>query len=487
MKSNILLLSSSFEDETRSATVHPDNHYPIGLGYIHSYLESKRHSVQTLFLNDYPFDQCLNIFEENIINFKPNIIGIQMLTNNRVSSFRIIEYLHDHHPSIRIIIGGIHASLMHEQILDKYPYLVAVLGEGELTFSELAESIGAGKNIDSIKGIAYCNDLGNIVRTPQRELIENLDVLPFPKHSAFFQNNRKVAGILTSRGCPFSCSFCCLDMVSRRKVRYRSVDNVIKEILYLKNSFPKLKTIWIHDDSFFLDNDRAISICDEIVKNKIKLKFICSGRMKPVSKKLVKSMERAGFTYVLLGLESGSAKILKNCHKGISPDDAINIFRLFKNSSIELATFLIVGLWGEDDNSISETIDLVRALQKIKYTFYGDIGVLYIYPGTEIYEIAKTAGIIDDNYWMSVNPVPFFTVEHGVDKLFEYKNTILNSVSFMRIFTKDGFKAQKAMLSDIAKYCIKHPSLVYWFYKNILKTGISRYFGNKENVHAISS
>ncbi|MBI5100216.1 MAG: B12-binding domain-containing radical SAM protein [Nitrospirae bacterium] len=487
MESNILLLSSSFEDETRSATIHPDNHYPIGLGYIHSFLESNGHNVRTLFLNDYPFDDCLHIVEENIINNKPSIVGIQVLTNNRVSSFRVIDYLNNFHPSIYIVIGGIHASLMHEQILKKYPYVIAVLGEGEITFSELVKCIGTEKDIGSVNGIAYCDDHGNVIRTPQRELIPDLDALPFPKHSVFFQKNRKVAGILTSRGCPFLCSYCCLDTVSRRKVRYRSVDNVIREILYLKNSFPNLRTIWIHDDSFFLDNNRAISICDEIAKNKIKLKFICSGRMKPVSMNLVKSMERAGFTYVLLGLESGSGKILNNCHKGITPDDAINIFRLFKNSSIELATFLIVGLCGEDENSISETINLVQTLQKIKYTFYGDIGVLYIYPGTEIYEIAKKKHIIDDNYWMSDKPVPYFTAEHTVDKLFEFKNTILDSISFMRIFSERGFKAQRAMLPNAIVYCMKHPSLLYWFYKSNIRAWFVGYFKSHEKANAVSA
>lgn len=474
MISRIILLSSSFEDETRSVVNDPNAHYPLGLAYIHSYLEIMGHNVITLFLNNYEYEHCLNTLNKNITSMNPNIIGIQIFSNNRVSSFRIIEYLHEHHPNISIIIGGIHASLMHEQIINKYPYLVAVLGEGELTFSELAEKIGSSNKIDSINGIAYYNDAGIIIRTRPRELIKDLDILPFPKHEDFFDNKRNVASILTSRGCPFSCSFCCLDTVSKRKVRYRSVNNVIQEILFLKSRFSQLSTIWIHDDSFFLDNERAISICEEIASRKIKLNFICSGRVKPVSEKLVKAMEMAGFRQVLVGLESGSEKILKNSHKSITPDDAINAYRLFKNSPIELTSFLIVGLWGEDDNTIFETIKLVQTLQKIKYTYFDDIGVLYIYPGTEIYEIAKSAGFINDDYWMSDKPVPFFTVEHSFEKLLEYKNIIRNSISLKKIITYHGFKAQKRMFPQIIIYCINHPSIVYRFIKKCVRTVIYR-------------
>lgn len=217
MNNNILFITSSFEDETKSLTVQNNSHYPIGLAYLHSYIENCGYNVETLFLNDYQYEKCLNIIIKSIKKSSPKIIGFQMLTNNRVSSFRLIEYIHKNYPEINIVIGGIHASLMYEQILKKYPFLTAVLGEGELTFAELIPKlINKDNDFESINGIAF-NKNGEIVKTKTRALIENLDILPFPKHEIFFTEDRSLGNLLTSRGCPFNCSFCCLDSISQLK------------------------------------------------------------------------------------------------------------------------------------------------------------------------------------------------------------------------------------------------------------------------------
>lgn len=448
---NILLLSSSIEDESRAPIINPNTHYPLGLAYLHSYLEECGNRVETLFLNDYPLESCSQKVIDTIREFKPDIVGFQIITHNRISSFHLIEYIHENYPHIQIIVGGIHTTLMYDQILNKFPYLIAVLGEGEITCGELIKKLENGESIEDVAGIAYLNENG-LVKTKARDLISNLDSLPFPKHEIFFDSGRIYANIITSRGCPCACSFCVLDSISRRKVRFRSVENVIAEIEYLISSFPDIQCIWIHDDSFFLDNQRVINICDEIVRRNIKLKFICSGRVKPLSKELVKALERAGFTNVLFGLESGAAKVLKLCRKGVTKEDIINAFELFAGSPISITAFLIVGLYGENDETVMETANFIQQLQKIKYTYYDEIGVLIIYPGTEIYEIAKGNGMISDDYWLTDKPVPFFTAEHSLDKLDEYKEKIRDYIALKKIFTLKGFKAQKKLLPYIIKY-----------------------------------
>ncbi|MFB5612968.1 MAG: radical SAM protein [Nitrosarchaeum sp.] len=106
--------------------------------------------------------------------------------------------------------------------------------------------------------------------------------------------------------------------------------------------------MWIHDDSFFLNNDRVIEFCDEIISQNISTKFICSGRFKPISEKMVKKLEQANFIQVLLGLESGDETILKTRHKNITPDDVIKAVKLFAETKIEIYAFLIIGLPGEN-------------------------------------------------------------------------------------------------------------------------------------------
>lgn len=444
----IIFITASFEDEQRSPEIQDNSHYPMGLGYLHSFIESKGHHVKTLFLNDYKHEECIDIVIRNVEEQNPDVVGFQILTGNRVSSFRIIEYINNGYPDIKIIIGGIHATVMYKQILDIYPFLTVVLGEGEITTAELIENKKSLKDID---GIAFNNN-GNIIKTKERALIENLDDLPFPKHEIFFNETRRSGCILTSRGCPFSCTFCCLCSISQRKVRYRSILNVVDEIENMIRNFNEMTSVWIHDDSFLLNNNRVIEFCNEIVNRGIKIEFICSGRMKPLNQDMIKAMEMAGFKHVLFGLESGSEKILRTSKKGITKDDAISAFKLFAKSPIKIHPFLIVGLPGETLETVKETIELFQTLQKIKYVFVGDdLGVLFIYPGTEVYEIAKIKGFIDDSYWLTDKNIPFYEAEHSKETLFKFKEMILNHISLGRIFTLAGYTAQKKMIPLIFK------------------------------------
>ena len=348
---------------------------------------------------------------------------------------------------------------MYEQMVNKWPFMVVIIGEGEVTAGELMESFAGKRPLGDVAGICFVQD-GKFTKTKERPLVEDLDSLPFPRHEAFFTERRTTASLLTSRGCPFKCTFCVLAMVSRRAVRMRSVGNVIAEIKHLVASYPQLETVWLHDDQFFIDNERVIELCNQIVANNIKLKFICSGRLKPISSEMVAALERAGFIQALMGLESGSAKVLKLAKKGVKPHHALEAVSLFKDSKVVVTCFLIVGLYGEDDSTVEETINLVREMQKIKYVVFHDIGTLTIYPGIEIYEIAKKAGAINDDYWLTDKKTPFFTVEHSEEQLFAYKKRILDRIAITRFFTFEGFKAQVSMLPYILKYGIKNISIV---------------------------
>ena len=202
------------------------------------------------------------------------------------------------------------------------------------------------------------------------------------------------------------------------------------------------------------------------------MEFICSGRMKPLSKEMISKLEDAGFVKVMLGLESGNDNILKAAHKGITKNDAVNAFKMFAHSHIELHSFLITGLPGETLETVMETVNFVKKLQRIKYTYYPDIAALLtIYPGTEIYEIAKDKGLIDDEFWLSDNPTPLFTVENSKKQLLQYKEIYLNHLSMDRLWKKAGLRAQFTMLPHILKYLlhnIRNPGGIYQFSRVIL-------------------
>lgn len=452
----VLLISPPFEDEWRDSRVNHNSHYPLGVAYLHSYLETKGHTVESLPLNNYEYAAADDLVKERLHAFAPDVVGFNMLTSNRVSCYRLIEYILGRHAGVRIVIGGIHTSTMYEQILLKYPEIVAVIGEGEIVLANLLEAIESDAGLDGVKGIAYASkpagsEQYSVKVTPKEELIRDLDILPYPKHDIFFHEGRTVACILTSRGCPFQCSYCVLGVISARMVRYRSIENVMGEIEYLVAKYPQIDTFWIHDDVFFLKPKRAIEFCDEFVKRNIGRKIVCSGRFKPFTKELADALERAGCEVMLFGLETGSRKLMDTSHKSITPEDALHTFNLLRDTKVEPICFLIVGLPGENDETVAETIAFVKKMQKIRYFHYSDIGTLTIYPGTEVYEIAKSMNFMDDSYWLGEGPAPLYAAEHSVEQLQAYKDRILDAIALERIFTIRGFMAQAEMIPYIMK------------------------------------
>ncbi|MCK4553270.1 B12-binding domain-containing radical SAM protein [Candidatus Pacearchaeota archaeon] len=464
MKNKVLLISTCFEDVVKgniSGKIKSEDiertTYPSGLIYLTSYLKSKDIETKALYLNYVEYEEGLDKINKEIKKLSPILIGLQLLSANRVSSYKVIEYLHQKYPKIKIVIGGIHSTIMYKQLIKKYPFLIIVLGEGEITLEELINELNKSKvNLKKIDGIAFWEDkLNDVGRTKPREVIKNLDTLPFPNPELFFKGKRTSACILTSRGCPFNCSFCVLNPEAKRMVRFRSPKNVVDEMEYLVNNFPQITEICIHDDSFFIDNERVIKICDEIIRRKIKTKFLCSGRIKPVSSKMIKKLEEANFRIVMLGIESGNNEILKRCHKGINQEDMINTFKLFAKSKITLKIFLIIGLPGETKETIKETAKFIQRLQKIKYVSSGSsFNRLMVYPGTEVYEIAKSKGMIDDSFWLSDKEVPLYTAEHSAKKLNEFGDILINHISYYKLKNLKGFKAQFEMIPYILKYVL---------------------------------
>ena len=438
-----------------------DSHYPLGLAYLHSYLESldRGYEVKTEFLNNVPTEKCLEIIKKDIDEFKPDVVGVSLITHSRVGSYRVIEMVQRDYPDIKIVIGGMHVSVMYKQLAGAYPGIVCAIGEGEVTLGELVDRWEKDLPIDDVTGIAFHNG-EEVVVTPSRELIMDLDTLPFPKHDIFLWEGRKVAGLLTSRGCPYKCNFCVLDATSRRKVRCRSAENIVDEVEYIMTNYPTVETIWLHDDAFMIIKDRTIEFCQEVIRRGIKTNFICSARFQPISREVVMLMKQAGFVHVLFGLESGAPIVLKHMKKGITQKSARHGLKMFSETGIKATAFLIVGLPGESAETIDETIDFVQELQDIQYLYYEDIGIAGIYPGTELNTIAQFRkmeiegyGPLDDDYWLTDGDVPFYEVDHTYEQLSEWKTKIRNAVALGRIgASPENFLMQRKVMPSIIEY-----------------------------------
>lgn len=451
MPSKVLLATCALAERWKGTVDHVNGHYPLGIAYLQSTLEEAGHTVETLFLNHVTHDECLAQVLASIERQQPQVLGISIITDTRISSFRIIEHVHQHYPQIQIVLGGVHVSTMYEQIAERFPYTTLALGEAEITLRELVHVFETNGDRAAVPGLAYAEN-GRVVMTARRELIEDLDTLPFPRHAAFFNEGRAVAQIITSRGCPFACTFCVLDSFSRRKVRYRSPQSVVDEIENILREFPQVRAMHILDDQFFSDNQRVIEICDEIARRKIQCEFYCAGRMKPLSRAMVLALERAGVKQVYLGLESGDREVLKRAKKGITPEDAIRAMELFADSSIVVTVLMIIGLPGESIATIMETAQLLQRLQRIKYHTYNHrIQTLFVYPGSELYTMCKEAGAITDDYWLTEGDAPFYTLEHNAQDLGILREILLTYTSAVRLLTPGGLATQRHLLPEIIR------------------------------------
>lgn len=421
----VLFLLPPAEHSLRKAH-EKDNGYGLGRAYLMSYLKAHGHEVDTV-----PFNMCSDQeywweLWKKLIDFGPDFISITMFSVNRVMGFTCIERIHSLYPNGKIVVGGHHASALPEQLIQKYPFIQVVVGEGEIALLDIVEGRETGKIV-------------------QRSLIQDLDSLPFPDHKYFFdaEPGRKNATMVTSRGCPFHCSFCSLPSVSHRKYRKRSVQNVFDEIKWLKDNLPQVKNIGLQDDAFMLDNQRVIDLCKMLVENDIHFNFAVSGRVHPVSDELLYWMDKAGMHMVSIGLETGNQHMINRANKHITLEQVENYFTLAKKyPKMVITTFLMVGLPGETWDTIKNTVKYINKLQKIKYDYIYDATPTFVYPGTELYQIMKEAGKIDDDYWLTDGDCPNFTLEHDLHTIMEMRRYLLKRVSFLRIFTPIGFVTQ---------------------------------------------
>ncbi|MBF0125761.1 MAG: B12-binding domain-containing radical SAM protein [Magnetococcales bacterium] len=463
----IVLAFCSLADKWLPTLDKENGHYSLGLGMLASVMEEAGYDCRVLFMPEQTQPACLERLRDTLATEPPVVLGFGMMSDNRVATYRAIEMVRLSHPDLPVVIGGVHATVMYQQLLTRYPHLIAVLGEGERTLPELVATLESGQDLSGVTGIAFVRD-GTVVTTPNRPLIEDLDALPFAKHALFFTPERTEAQIITSRGCPFRCSFCVLDVLSQRRVRHRKASRVVDEIETILTRFPQVTTFQILDDQFFMLKQHVLDFCAEIQRRGIhkRASFFCSGRVKPLDREMILAMEMANFENVILGLESGSREILKRCHKKITPEDVLRAVSLFADSTINVAILLVIGLPGETRETIMETVELCQQLQRHSYHHYSHkIQTAFVYPGAELHDIAKAAGMIHDDFWLSDQDVPYFTVEHSIQEMLEYRDVLLTHLCAERICTPAGFAAQRPLLHSLIHWGFTQPNLGGFHYQ----------------------
>ncbi|MFW9782460.1 MAG: B12-binding domain-containing radical SAM protein, partial [Candidatus Heimdallarchaeota archaeon] len=377
---------------------------PLGMCYVSAVLKNENYEVEII-------DQAargLNLQEiiKWIEKKDPDVLGFSTLTasGSGISAAKTSREVKEWNPNIKIVFGNRHATVNDYKILNKYPFVdICVRDEGEYTFLELVKTLEKDNSLKNVKGITYRSN-GKIVRNEKRELIKDLDVLPFPDRKSLNFNYKGTyanlefapegfTSMVSSRGCPYQCSFCYGSRTSG--FRTRSVKNILEEILYLESEgFSYVNFV---DDNFTLSKKRVIKLCQLIRKNKIDMNWICEGRVNQVSDQMLKEMQRANFRILCYGVESANQRILDYYNKGITPEQSILAIKKARKAKIPfLLSSFIVGAPSETFREIYNTLKFAQKLD-IDFPLFNLLGTM---PGTDIWDDLVSKNILDEEkYW----------------------------------------------------------------------------------------
>lgn len=365
---------------------------PLGIGYLAAVLEEKGFSVDVI--DCQVQNPTQNQLEGELSRLQPDMVGVTSTTLTYGPVREIVKTAKQVCPKCVVVLGGPHVTVMDEQTLIEQPEAdVVVRGEGEQTVLELVQLISESKmkNLGKVTGITF-REKQRIFKTPDRLFIQNLDELPYPAYKHFPLSKYKLFGktylpIITSRGCPFQCTFCLASRICGKRFRTRSPKNVAAELEWLRDTYGA-DAFAFYDDTFTFDRKRAVEICEEMKKRNINLPWDCRTRVDQVSKKILAEMRNANCLLVHFGVESGNQKMLDAMRKGTTVEQNERAIKWAKEAGILVAISVVLGYPGETPAMLRETLDFIRRTEP-DYVY---MCVAIPYPGTEMREVLKDLG-----------------------------------------------------------------------------------------------
>jgi len=369
-----------------------NQHYPLGLGYIAAVLGQAGHDVDFV---DLAIDDCgARGVSERLKRTGTRAVGLSAMTPNYRECADLVRKLRRDLPDLLFVLGGPHAAVRPEEVLRNGTADVAVCSEGEVIAPMLFDVMEKGGDLSDLPGIAFLNEKGRCVRTPPPPLVENLDGLPLPPWELLQpgryrgrNRGRPVAGVLTSRGCPYRCVFCNRGPAGQKRFRQRSPAGIVQELDRLKHGHG-IGGFVFRDDLFTFREDHTRELSERIVSGGLKVPWQCQTRVDRVTVDLLRSMRRAGCTLVSFGVESGSEYILEKMRKGIMKEQVERAFACCREAGMPSAAYFIIGTPWETPATIEETISFARELPSTSSAFF----LATPYPGTELEAEFRRAG-----------------------------------------------------------------------------------------------
>ena len=381
----------------------------LGIGYMAAVLEENGYDVDVLDAS--ALELTYDEIGEEILKRNPDIVSVSALTPTIGVALDSADKIKQVKPDTLVVLGGYHPTFEFKSVLQEESVDIVVRGEGEYTLLDLVRTIENGGDLETVQGLAFKDkDDGSIVLTPDRQVIEDLDELPFPAFHLFPMEKYKilnittnVATIITTRGCPMQCSFCSSAALHGNKLRRRSYTNVVDEIeLRLKEE--NIDTIAFMDDTFTLSKKFVYDLCDEIKRRGLEFWWGCTTRVDTLNEELLQTMKDVGCMTLFIGVESADQQMLDKMNKNITVSKTENAFKLARKVGIRTIASCVIGMPEDTRESIRNTIDFVNKPDP-NYALYS---LATPYPGTRFYNKTFKQNLISIKDWSKytlLNPV----------------------------------------------------------------------------------
>jgi radical SAM superfamily enzyme YgiQ (UPF0313 family) len=399
----------------------------LGIGYLSAYIKEKGHETE---LMDFTWGGRISDCIKKIKQTKPDIIGFSLRSGELSFCLELVDAIKNDF-DIPVIFGGVHPTVDPEGTITQKNVDMICIGEGELALVELLDKMEAGEEIYSTPNFWFKLD-GKIIKNPVHPLIQDLDELPHPDRELFnfnkyLKSNSNNVDILVGRGCPFNCTYCInhiLQKIYRGKgkyVRMRSVRNVLEEIEYLTDKYD-ISTISFQDDTFTVKKEWVRQFSQQYSR-KFNIPFTCNARVETMDREIANLLKDAGCTSVHMGVESGSEKIRKEVlRRKMSNEQIINAFKYVKEAGIKTYSYNMFGTPFETREDMDETLRINR----IVAPDFLQVSIFQPYPGTELYELCKNKG------WIQDETMP---MTHKLSSVMKYPHITPNEIKrFKKLF-----------------------------------------------------
>jgi radical SAM superfamily enzyme YgiQ (UPF0313 family) len=429
----------------RQGDLDPDFYQtPYGLFSLGAQAIRAGHQVKVVNLSAFTWSRV----EEVVRALSADLWGMSCWTANRRGVALVARCIRQHHPNAHIVVGGPHATPLASEMLRHSPEIDTIsVGESDLTFLELVERLAAGQPTQGIAGTVYRAD-GRIEMGPSRPAIENLDVLASP-HDYFDTHI-----VMTSRGCPWACTFCGAETTWGRGFRGQSVPYVLDALEKAVSRLP-VKMVQIKDDTFTTNRKRVIELCRGIRDRKLAFFWSCDTRVDVLSDELLREMRLSGCQRLSLGVESGSPTILKQIDKKITVAKIIESTNLAKKYGIQVRYYMMLGNRGETAKTFQETLDFLKLANPHQYIF----SCLSIYPGTRDFHDAEQAGWLDREAYFTGDFQELKTPFDASPEDTALMNDWFSKNCGLREFYREGITERRAILERLGDYHAAHLDL----------------------------